>query len=113
MLDMASVDIAGCEFDTSKEADVTPAFATDNFFPLLGVPNGDAGNVTLGQIKMLQSKMTDSILSVEKKGDSTLLHVRSLDGKERYVRLKETADREPHNRAGRRRDDLYAGAAAH
>ena len=90
MLDMASVDIAGCEFDTSKEADVTPAFATDNFFPLLGVPNGDAGNVTLGQIKMLQSKMTDSILSVEKKGDSTLLHVRSLDGKERYVRLKET-----------------------
>lgn len=39
---------------------------------------------------MLQSKMTDSILSVEKKGDSTLLHVRSLDGKERYVRLKET-----------------------
>ena len=38
MLDMASVDIAGCEFDTSKEADVTPAFATDNFFPLLGVP---------------------------------------------------------------------------
>lgn len=90
MLDMASVDIAGCEFDTSKEADVTPAFATDNFFPLLGVPNGDAGNVTLGQIKMLQSKMTDSILSVEKKGDSTLLHVRSLDGRERYVRLKET-----------------------
>lgn len=90
MLDMASVDIAGCEFDTSKEADVTPAFATDNFFPLLGVPNGDAGNVTLGQIKMLQSKMTNSILSVEKKGDSTLLHVRSLDGKERYVRLKET-----------------------
>lgn len=90
MLDMASVDIAGCEFDTSKEADVTPAFATDNFFPLLGVPNGDAGNVTLGQIKMLQSKMTDSILSVEKKGDSTLLHVRSLDGKEQYVRLKET-----------------------
>lgn len=90
MLDMASVDIAGCEFDTSEEADVTPAFATDNFFPLLGVPNGDAGNVTLGQIKMLQSKMTDSILSVEKKGDSTLLHVRSLDGKERYVRLKET-----------------------
>lgn len=90
MLDMASVDIAGCEFDTSKEADVTPAFATDNFFPLLGVPNGDAGNVTLGRIKMLQSKMTDSILSVEKKGDSTLLHVRSLDGKERYVRLKET-----------------------
>lgn len=90
MLDMASVDIAGCEFDTSKEADVTPAFATDNFFPLLGVPNGDAGNVTLGQIKMLQSKMTDSILSVEKKGDSTLLHVRSLYGKERYVRLKET-----------------------
>lgn len=90
MLDMASVDIAGCEFDTSKEADVTPAFATDNFFPLLGVPNGDVGNVTLGQIKMLQSKMTDSILSVEKKGDSTLLHVRSLDGKERYVRLKET-----------------------
>ena len=90
MLDMASVDIAGCEFDTSKEADVTPAFTTDNFFPLLGVPNGDAGNVTLGQIKMLQSKMTDSILSVEKKGDSTLLHVRSLDGKERYVRLKET-----------------------
>lgn len=90
MLDMASVDIAGCEFDTSKEADVTPAFATDNFFPLLGVPNGDAGSVTLGQIKMLQSKMTDSILSVEKKGDSTLLHVRSLDGKERYVRLKET-----------------------
>lgn len=90
MLDMASVDIAGCEFDTSKEADATPAFATDNFFPLLGVPNGDAGNVTLGQIKMLQSKMTDSILSVEKKGDSTLLHVRSLDGKERYVRLKET-----------------------
>lgn len=90
MLDMASVDIAGCEFDTSKEADVTPAFATDNFFPLLGVPNGDAGNVTLGQIKMLQSKMTDSILSVGKKGDSTLLHVRSLDGKERYVRLKET-----------------------
>lgn len=90
MLDMASVDIAGCEFDTSKEADVTPAFATDNFFPLLGVPNGDAGNVTLGQIKMLQSKMTDSILSVEKKGDSTLLHVCSLDGKERYVRLKET-----------------------
>ena len=90
MLDMASVDIAGCEFDTSKEADVTPAFATDNFFPLLGVPNGDAGNVTLGQIKMLQSKMTDSILSVEKKGDSTLLHVRSLDGKERYVRRKET-----------------------
>ena len=90
MLDMASVDIAGCEFDTSKEADVTRAFATDNFFPLLGVPNGDAGNVTLGQIKMLQSKMTDSILSVEKKGDSTLLHVRSLDGKERYVRLKET-----------------------
>lgn len=90
MLDMASEDIAGCEFDTSKEADVTPAFATDNFFPLLGVPNGDAGNVTLGQIKMLQSKMTDSILSVEKKGDSTLLHVRSLDGKERYVRLKET-----------------------
>lgn len=90
MLDMASVDIAGCEFDTSKEADVTPAFATDNFFPLLGVPNGDAGNVTLGQIKMLQSKMTDSILSVEKKDDSTLLHVRSLDGKERYVRLKET-----------------------
>lgn len=90
MLDMASVDIAGCEFDTSKEADVTPAFATDNFFPLLGVPNGDAGNVTLGQIKMLQSKMADSILSVEKKGDSTLLHVRSLDGKERYVRLKET-----------------------
>ena len=90
MLDMASVDIAGCEFDTSKEADVTPAFATDNFFPLLGVPNGDAGNVTLGQIKMLESKMTDSILSVEKKGDSTLLHVRSLDGKERYVRLKET-----------------------
>ncbi len=90
MLDMASVDIAGCEFDTSKEADVTPAFATDNFFPLLGVPNGDAGNVTLGQIKMLQSKMTDSVLSVEKKGDSTLLHVRSLDGKERYVRLKET-----------------------
>ena len=90
MLDMASVDIAGCEFDTSKEADVTPAFATDNFFPLLGVPNGDAGNVTLGQIKMLQSKMTDSILSVEKKGDSTLLHVRSLDDKERYVRLKET-----------------------
>ena len=90
MLDMASVDIAGCEFDTSKEADVTPAFATENFFPLLGVPNGDAGNVTLGQIKMLQSKMTDSILSVEKKGDSTLLHVRSLDGKERYVRLKET-----------------------
>ena len=90
MLDMASVDIAGCEFDTSKEADVTPAFATDNFFPLLGVPNGGAGNVTLGQIKMLQSKMTDSILSVEKKGDSTLLHVRSLDGKERYVRLKET-----------------------
>lgn len=90
MLDMASVDIAGCEFDTSKEADVTPAFATDNFFPLLGVPNGDAGNVTLGQIKMLQSKMMNSILSVEKKGDSTLLHVRSLDGKERYVRLKET-----------------------
>ena len=90
MLDMASVDIAGCEFDTSKEADVTPAFATDNFFPLLGVPNGDAGNVTLGQIKMLQSKMTNSVLSVEKKGDSTLLHVRSLDGKERYVRLKET-----------------------
>lgn len=90
MLDMASVDIAGCEFDTSKEADVTPAFATDNFFPLLGVPNGDAGNVTLGQIKMLQSKMANSILSVEKKGDSTLLHVRSLDGKERYVRLKET-----------------------
>lgn len=90
MLDMASVDIAGCEFDTSKEADVTPAFATDNFFPLLGVPNGDAGNVTLGQIKMLQSKMTNSILSVEKKGDSTLLHVRSLDDKERYVRLKET-----------------------
>ena len=90
MLDMASVDIAGCEFDTSEEADVTPAFATDNFFPLLGVPNGDAGNVTLGQIKMLQSKMTNSVLSVEKKGDSTLLHVRSLDGKERYVRLKET-----------------------
>lgn len=90
MLDMASVDIAGCEFDTSKEADVTPAFATDNFFPLLGVPNGDAGKVTLGQIKMLQSKMTNSVLSVEKKGDSTLLHVRSLDGKERYVRLKET-----------------------
>ena len=67
MLDMASVDIAGCEFDTSKEADVTPAFATDNFFPLLGVPNGDAGNVTLGQIKMLQSKITDSINMERKK----------------------------------------------
>ena len=101
MLDMASVDIAGCEFDTSKEADVTPAFATDNFFPLLGVPNGDAGNVTLGQIKMLQSKMADSILSVEKKGDSTVCPP------------ERNADREPHNRAGRRRDDLYAGAAAH
>ena len=90
MLDMASVDIAGCEFDTAKDADVTPAFATENFFPLLGVPNGDARSVTLGQIKMLQTRMADSIISVEKKGDGTLVHVRSLDGKERYVRLKET-----------------------
>ena len=90
MLDMASVDIAGCEFDTSEEADVAPAFATENFFPLLGVPRGDARHVTLGQIKMLQSRMTDSVISVEKKGDGTLVHVRSLDGRERYIRLKET-----------------------
>ena len=90
MLDMASVDIAGCEFDTSEKADVAPAFATDNFFPLLGVPRGDARHVTLGQIKMLQSRMTDNIISVEKKGDGTLVHVRSLDGRERYIRLKET-----------------------
>ena len=90
MLDMASVDIAGCEFDTSKDADVTPAFATENFFPLLGVQGGDARRVTLGQIKTLHNRMAQNVLAVEKKGDGTLVHVRSLDGRERYVRLKET-----------------------
>ena len=90
MLDMASVDIAGCEFDTSKDMDVAPAFATENFFPLLGVPSGDARSVTLGKIKTLHQQMAKNVMAMEKKGDSTLVHVRSLDGKERYVRLKET-----------------------
>ena len=90
MLDMASVDIAGCEFDTTVDADVTPAFATDNFFPLLGVQGGDARHVTLGQIKNLHNQISKNVLAVEKKGDGTLVHVRSLDGRERYVRLKET-----------------------
>lgn len=90
MLDMASVDIAGCEFDTSKDMDVSPAFVTDNFFPLLGVPGGDARRVTLGTIKTLHNQMAQNVLAVEKKGDGTLVHVRSLDGRERYVRLKET-----------------------
>ncbi|MFR2020049.1 MAG: GGDEF domain-containing protein [Christensenellales bacterium] len=90
MLDMASVDIAGCEFDTSEARDVSPAFATDNFFPLLGVPGCDAQHVTLGKIKSLYKQMEKNVLATEKNGGSTLVHVRSLDGKERYVRIKET-----------------------
>lgn len=90
MLDMASVDIAGCEFDTSEARDVSPAFATDNFFPLLGVPGCDAQHVTLGKIKSLYKQMAKNVLATEKNGGSTLVHVRSLDGKERYVRIKET-----------------------
>ena len=87
---MASVDIAGCEFDTSEARDVSPAFATDNFFPLLGVPGCDAQHVTLGKIKSLYKQMEKNVLATEKNGGSTLVHVRSLDGKERYVRIKET-----------------------
>lgn len=90
MLDMASVDIAGCEFDASEARDVSPAFATDNFFPLLGVPGCDAQHVTLGKIKSLHKQMAKNVLATEKNGGSTLVHVRSLDGKERYVRIKET-----------------------
>ncbi|MFR5794873.1 MAG: hypothetical protein ACLUI3_04420 [Christensenellales bacterium] len=88
MLDMASVDIAGCEFDTSEARDVSPAFATDNFFPLLGVPGCDAQHVTLGKIKSLHNQMAKNVLATEKNGGSTLVHVRSLDGRERYVRIK-------------------------
>lgn len=63
MLDMASVDIAGCEFDTSEARDVSPAFATDNFFPLLGVPGCDAQHVTLGKIKSLYKQMAKNVLA--------------------------------------------------
>lgn len=89
---MASVDIAGCEFDTSEARDVSPAFATDNFFPLLGVPGCDAQHVTLGKIKSLYKQMAKNVLATEKNGGSTLVQVRSLDGKERYGAHQRDAD---------------------
>ena len=46
--------------------------------------------MTLGKIKSLYKQMEKNVLATGKKRGSTLLHVRSLDGKERYVRIKET-----------------------
>ena len=90
MLDMASVDIGGCEFDATEKRDVSPVFVTDNFFRLLGVPQIDPKKATLGQIRAIKERVLGDVSLVEKKAGGALVCVRDEMGEKRYVRLKET-----------------------
>ena len=90
MMDMASIDIGGCEFDSTKDQDITPIFATNNFFRLLGIDQIDPKKATLGQLRAIKAKLMGDISIVEKKEESTLICVRNSMGGKRYVRLQET-----------------------
>ncbi|MEI3405515.1 MAG: hypothetical protein V8Q79_02775 [Christensenellales bacterium] len=74
MMDMASVGHGGCEFDSTKKPDITPIFATNNFFRLLGIDQIDPKKATLGQLRAIKAKLMGDISIVEKKEESTLIH---------------------------------------
>lgn len=82
IMNMASVELAGYELQEKTDS----VFVTDNYFPLLGVEDIDAGSLTVSGFLELQKKI-DSFLEHMEKGDgSTVYKVLQPDGSVRYFR---------------------------
>ena len=90
MLEMASVDIAGCEFDATQKQDDAPVFVTDHFFRLLGMAEIDPEQATLKQLRAIKATIQGDVSALEKRTGSALVSVPNEAGGKRYVRIQET-----------------------
>lgn len=82
IMDMASVELAGYELQEETDS----VYVTDNYFPLLGVHDVDAGQITPEKFQELQQRLHRSLEHMDGEDGSIVYCVPREDGSIRYLR---------------------------
>lgn len=90
IMEMASVDIGGCEFALNSHDDNERVFVTDNYFPLFGMEGIDVSRMTRGRLRELRRQVISRVEEVERNEHGRLIRVPLEGNSMRYLRVQET-----------------------
>lgn len=88
IMDMVSVELAGYELQQEPES----VFVTDNYFPLLGMPDVDINHLSPKDFRDLQEKLYQTLEHTEGEDGSIVYSVPQPDGTIRYLRSEHTKE---------------------
>lgn len=84
IMDMVSVELAGYELQQGTDG----VFVTENYFPLLGMPEVNIGNLSPEDFLALQEKLRQTLEHTQGEDGSNVYSVPQPDGGIRYLRSK-------------------------